>query len=556
MAEDVPACLARPAIHRRSLLVGASGAALLGLSARAQVPPPPAKRQGRVIMAISQEPTTFNPLMPGIEVDEGIWLAVFNPLWAVLPDGSLSPQLATEVPSEANGGISEGGLVWKIKLRAGVTWHDGAPFTAEDVKYTLELINAKGFRSRTRQGHELVRDIQISGPLEIGWRMERAYSPYVSLLASTFMVPKHILSQAADPNTAAFNNNPVGTGPFRWDERVPGDHITLAANEKFFGEGPYLEKAIFKYIPDLSAYYTQFRTGEVDVAIGEGILANFYQDAKKIPGRTIVPVPSTNIEVLMPNLELPVLADKAVREALYGAIDKQSIIDTIYYGLPTPTESVTPKENWAFNPNLPKQIYDVARSNKILEDAGWVRSGSGVRQKGGVPLEFSMSTTTGNALREQVQQVLMQDWQQMGVSLKINNMAAAVIWGEFYVRSKFQCLMVGTAFTTGGADPDPATRFDSHSIPVKGGSGGNYMQYQNPELDALLKDGQLNFDRDKRKAIYWRVQEIIRQDLPVLPIYQYAPVHGYKDGLVGFKPNVNVRSNSWNMNTWYWAKPA
>src|SRR3954471_2856120 len=195
--------LAAPSLHRREFLVLGAGALLSAQGAAAQTSPPPSRRQGQVIVGLSQEPTVFNPLMPGIEVDESVWMNVFNALWNPDPDGTLVPELAVEVPTVQNGGISDGGLAWKVRLREGIVWHDGAPFTAEDVKFSLELINTPGFRARTRQGHSLVRDIVVNGPHEISWRMEKAYSPYLALLANTFIVPKHILGKATDPNTAA-----------------------------------------------------------------------------------------------------------------------------------------------------------------------------------------------------------------------------------------------------------------------------------------------------------------------------------------------------------------
>jgi peptide/nickel transport system substrate-binding protein len=148
---------------------------------------------------------------------------------------------------------------------------------------------------------------------------------------------------------------------------------------------------------------------------------------------------------------------------------------------------------------------------------------------------------------------MMQDWQQVGVKMTINNMPAAVIWGDFYTRSKFDSLLVGTAFRT-VIDPDPAHRFGSDAIPAKNGNGANQMQWQNAEVDKLLKDGQTTFEQETRKAIYWKLQEIAREELPILPIYQYAPVEGYKDGLIGYAPNVNARQNTWNMGSWYWAR--
>lgn len=555
--ETMRSALPMPALHRRELLaLGAGGfLAASGFRAHAQgkpVPPPPSKPTGQVVVGLSQEPTAFNPLMPGIEVDETVWMQVFNTLWLAQPDGSLVPDLAVEIPSEANGGISEGGLAWKVKLRDGVTWHDGTPFTAEDVKYTLELINKPGFKSRTRVGHALVKDIAVKGN-EISWRMEKAYAPYLALLSNTFIVPKHILEKASDPNTAPFNGAPVGTGPFKWGTRTPGDNIQLVANEKYHGKGPYLERAVLKYVPDQTALYAQFRTGQVDLIIGTGIPANFYSEAVKLPGRKVVKIPSASLEILMPNLEHPVLKDKAVRKALYASINKQAIIDIIYYGLHTPTESFAPQESWAYNPNLPKQTYDLALANKILDEADWKRSGSGTRMKDGVPLTFAVSTTTGAALREQAQQLMMQDWQQIGVKMTINNMPAAVIWGEFYTRSKFDSLLVGTAFRT-VIDPDPAHRFGSDAIPAKSGNGANQMQWQNAAADALMKEGQTTFDQAKRKAIYFKLQELVREEMPILPIYQYAPVEGYKEGLVGYEPNINARQNTWNMGSWYWAR--
>lgn len=548
-----------PAIHRRQALGLAVGAVAVagGFAARAQtgkaMPPPPQKPTGQVVVGLSQEPTAFNPLMPGVEVDETVWMQIFSTLWLAQPDGSLVPDLAAEIPTEANGGIAEGGLAWTVKLRGDAKWHDGTPFTAEDVKYTLELINTPGFKARTRVGHALVKDIVVKGPTEIAWRMERAFAPYLALLSNTFIVPKHILEKAADPNTAPFNNAPVGTGPFRWGTRQPGDNITLVANPAYHGKGPYLERAVLKYVPDQAALYAQFRTGQVDLVVGTGIPANYYQEAVKLPGRKVAIVPNAAIEVILPNLEHPVLKDKAVRQALYASLDKDAIIQSLHYGLPSPTETFTARESWAFNPNLPKQSYDLAKAAKILDDAGWVRQGSGVRAKNGVPLEFSISTTTGAAIREQCQQLMQQDWQKIGVGLKINNMPPAVLWGEFYTRSKFDAVMGAGPWRT-VTDPDPGPRLASDSIPVKTGNGANYQQWQNAEADRLLREGQTTFDQNKRKAIYFRLQEVVREELPVLPIFQAAPVEGYKDGLIGYVPNINARQNTWNMATWYWAR--
>jgi peptide/nickel transport system substrate-binding protein len=541
-----------PSIHRRTLL-GATGAVLLGAGARAQgAPKPPAAPKGQVIVGLSQEPTRFNPLMPAIEVDQGVWWNLFSPLWNVLPDGQFGAVLAKEVPSLANGGISADGLTWRVRLREDVKWHDGHPFTADDVKFSIELITNPKFRAGSRAGHDMVRDLTVVGPHEITWKMAEANAVYASRLAWTFMVPKHVLGAVADPNDAPFNNAPIGTGPFMWGERVAGDHLLLRANPHYFGDGPHLERLVFKYIPDLTVMYTQFRTGEIDHTSIQGITPDHYAEAKKLPGRVIAVNPSGSIESITPNLEMPQLSDLAVRQALYLGMNKKAIIDAIYYGLPTPAESFLPAQSWAYDTALPKQEYNPAKANQILDAAGWVRGGDGIRAKGGVRLAFSNSTTAGNAVREQAQQLLIQDWKAIGAAMTIKNMPAAVIWGDYFRLSKFETVMVGVTFGI-GPDPDVTDRFASTSIPAKGGSGRNTTQFANAKVDKLLREGVAEFDPVKRRAIYAAIQQEIRADLAILPMFQSASIEGIKQGLVGYTPNINVLSNCWNCGSWYWA---
>ncbi|QCK84565.1 peptide ABC transporter substrate-binding protein [Phreatobacter aquaticus] len=544
--------------NRRSVMVFSAAAAagvMVPVSAFAQAARaanPPDKPRGQVIAALSQEPTVFHPLMPGIEVDQGVWWALFSPLWYIDPQGNFVPDLAREVPSIENGGLSADGLTWKVKLRPNAKWHDGTAFTAEDVKFSLDLINTPNFRVRNRVGHSLVKDIKVVAPDEIHWRMESAYSPYLSILALTFMVPKHILEKATDPNTSPFNNAPVGTGPFRWGSRVAGDHILLNAHTAYHGKGPYLERLVYKYIPDLTVLYTQFRTGQVDYTGIQGILPNFVKEAQALRGRKVVVSSTASVEHIAPNLEFGPLADKAVREALYMAINKKALIDALNYGLPTPTESFVPQQGWAYQSGLPTHSYDPAKANTLLDAAGWARGAGGVREKGGVKLEFTNSTTSGNAVREQSQQLLIQDWRAIGATMRIQNMPAAVIWGEYWQQSKFNSVIVGVNFML-GSDPDVTPRFGSGSIPAKGGRGFNTYQYQNPEADRLLTQGARQFDQPSRKATYGELQKIIRNDLAILPLFQAALSEGIKDGLQGFQPNINASSNLWNVREWFWA---
>ena len=536
-----------PISRRHFLATTAAVAAAPGL-VRADAKPKPG---GQVVVGLSQEPTVFDPRKPHIEVDDGIHGALYSPLWQVSPTGEMLPRLALEVPSTTNGGLSADGLTWSIKLRQGVKWHDGTPFTSEDVAFTIRSILAADFPAYSRTGHELVVNIQTPAPDQITWTMKRPFAPYISILAWFAIVPKHKLEN--EPLTGGhYNESPVGTGPYKWQNRVPGDHITLVANEDYFGAGPNIATATFKYIPDLTVLFTQFRTGDIDYIGLQGISADHYAEATKFPDRKVYSAPQAFIENFYFNHGLPQFQDKAVRQAIYYAYDKDSIIEQIYFGRPTPSESFLPKQSWAYNPDLPKHEYNIDKAKALLDQAGWTPGSDGIRAKNGVRLAFINSTTAGNHLREQVQQFLQQDFKAIGVEMTIKNLPPAVMWGEYWIKSQFETAMVGLDFMV-GPDPDASDYFSSTSIAAKTGSGQNTMQYANPEVDRLLQQGAAELDQAKRIPIYQKLQEIMRDDLPFLPQHQYTLTEGTKSKLAGYVPNINVRLNAWNIADWHWA---
>ncbi len=531
------------------LALGASGVVLSGLPGFSRAMAQDKAAKGQLTVGFSQEPTVFNPHMPHIEVDEGIHFSIFDPLFYVDEKGAFVAALAAEVPTVENGGISADGLNWKVKLRDDVKWHDGKPFTAEDVKFTLELLVDPNFRSWRKTGHEFVRDLTVVSPTEITWKMEKPFAPYPSILASTFITPKHLLGAEADRNTAAYNNAPVGTGAFKWKERVAGDYILLDANTEYFGDGPHIERLVYKYVPDLNVMYTQFKTGDIDVVGLQWITPDHYDEAKDLAGKVVNVVPGSTIESLSFNMERPQFKEPAVREALYAAIDKQSIIEALYYGLPTPTESYVPQQSFYYNPDLPKHEYSIEKAKKLLDDAGWAPGADGIRAKDGVKLAFTCSTTAGNHIREQVQQYMQQSFKDIGVEMTISNLPPAVMWGDYWMLSKFDSVIVGLDFLT-GPDPDTSDFFRSTSSAAKGGSGQNTWQFVNKDVDDLLAKGGSLFVPEERKAVYLKIQEIMRKELPLLPLFQYATVRGHKQGVENVKPNVNNRIDTWNVATW------
>ena len=187
----------------------------------------------------------------------------------------------------------------------------------------------------------------------------------------------------------------------------------------------------------------------------------------------------------------------------------------------------------------------------MLDAAGWLPGPDGIRQKNGVRLEFANSTTAGNQVREEAQEVLQQNWRDIGVAMQIKNMPAAVVWGDYFAMSQYDSVMVSWDYMT-GADPDAIPFFDAASTPAKGGSGWNSMQYDNPQVNELLRTAATTVDHGKRKQMYQQIQALVRHDLPILPLFQGVKTEGTTSNLIGLTPNVNVSSNLWNLRTWFW----
>ena len=352
------------------MALGASGLVLSGMPGMGKaLAAQPKTIKGQLTVGFSQEPTVFHPHMLHIEVDEGIHFSIYDTLFSVDPEGKFVAALAAEVPTVENGGVSADGLSWRSSCATTSNGTMASRSPPEDVKFTLELLVDPNFRSWRKTGHELVRDLTVVSPTEITWRMEKALRALSVHSRIDLHHTEACLGAEADKNTAAFNNAPIGTGPFKWSERVAGDHILLEANTDYFGDGPYVEKLIYKYVPDLNVMYTQFKTGDIDVVGLQWITPDHYDEAKGLEGKDVAPVPGSTVESFTFNMERPQFKDPAVREALYHAIDKQSIIDALYYGLPTPTESYMPQQSFYFNPDLPKHEYDIEKAKKLLDDA-------------------------------------------------------------------------------------------------------------------------------------------------------------------------------------------
>jgi len=554
-------------VSRRQLLKGAVlGTAALGSgvwqlgqrgAAHAASAVPPAAvpvRGGQIINGFQQELQSFNPLTATFEQQRGIQMCLFDALWKLDPMGNFVPNLAAEMPTQANGGISRDGTSFTITLRRDVKWHDGQPFTAKDVVFTWRTILRPDIITSTTVGFDQLETIAAPDPYTVTFKLKQTFAPILTSLCEMFIIPEHILSKSADINKDEFNTKrPIGTGAFKLLERVPGDHITLEANRAYHGPGPYLDRLVFKFTPDDNVLYTQFSTGEIDIA-GPGLAVNLVADAKKLPNVTVFSAPSYTYDAICPNMLLPVFQDKRVRQALYFGMDKKTIIDKIFEGLMLEAETYIPPYSWAYNPKVKGyHKHDPEKSKRLLEEAGWKVGSDGIRVKDGKRLTFENSCTTGAKQREQMQQYLQQGWREIGADMQISNKPASVLFGDFFRLSKFESIINGMPLS--GGDPEFSFRIHSKYIPVKGGNGRNSIAYENPKADRLVEAGLREMNQEKRKQIYGELQEFLLDELPYLPIYHWVFYKAARTHVQGFRPTTLMMQDTWNANEW-WVKKA
>ncbi len=505
-----------------------------------------------VILGMTQEPVNFNPLLyVNSGTEEVPEACMFDALWDVNEKGEFIPNLAVKVPTLENGGISQDGKVWKIELKKGVKWHDGVPFTAKDVEFTYQTIINPKVAIRSRSGFDLISQFKIIDDYNIEIHLSKPFVPFAWAWQKMHIVPEHILSKEADINTAPFNTHPIGTGPYKLVKRVAGSHMVYKRNMDYHRGAPAIETVIHKFVPDQTVAYTQFTTGEIDVFGLHGVPPVRFEEARKLSGKDALETPAPWVEFIYFNCGKPQFREKVVRQALYYAVDKERWIKDIYYGLPPRTLSYLHPNHWAYNQNLKDPGYNPEKAAAMLEAAGWKKGADGIREKDGVKLKFTMSTTAGAKAREQAQAMIQADWKKIGVAMEIKNMPASVVWGEYTTKSQFDTLMVGWEPTV-GMDPDYTARAHSKQIPAKYGTGSNYVQYENPELDKLLEEGVLISDMEKRKAVYYRIQEILHEDVPFAPIFAYTFMYGKNSALKGYKINPYVTDITWNIQDWSW----
>jgi len=502
---------------------------------------------GTIVVRSPQEPDSLNPYLSGMSAAVDAYQPIFSSLLAVDENLNFAPDLATEVPTPDNGSVAtEGkGMVVTYKLRKGVTWHDGKPFTSRDVAYTQKVVSDATTMVVERQGHDLITKVDTPDDHTVRVHFKEIYAPYLQLFKA--ILPEHVLSKSQDINKDAFNQAPIGTGPFIFTNWRSGDRLTYKANPHYFRGKPAFETLEFKFIPDDNAAFVQLKNGAIDVY--QTVNLNQYKTLQKLSGVKIYSTPAMLWEHFSFNTEKPFFRDVRVRRAIAHAIDKKVLSDKVYDGIYKPAWCDQNPRSWAYSPDLENQTpYNRAEAKKLLDQAGWKPGPDGVRTKDGVRFSVDFATTAGKKNRETAQLLIRHFLKEVGIEVKIANHPGVNLFGAYphgVIKSgKFDMAM--WAWST-GPDPDNINSWHSGRIPPK---GSNQTRYKNVELDHTLEAATRTFRQNDRQVLYRKASHILARDLPNIPLLNWTVLDACTSRLEGFRPNASSSGNLWNVYEW------
>lgn len=502
---------------------------------------------GQIVHGSVQEPDRIWGPVTGLTVSVEISQLVNASLIQIDDRLEYQPSLATQVPTIDNGGISKDGLRYTFTLRKGVKWHDGQPFTSADVAFTHSVVVNPDVDVRGRVGWNKITRVETPDDATVIFHFSTVDAPFLDRVAALGILPKHILGKlsGAEIKTHPWFRAPVGLGPFVFKEWVPGSHLVLVKNPSYWKPGqPYLDRIIYKIVPDANALLNQLETGDIDTRVR---LVNEQIDVvKKLPHLTLISTPSIVPWVLWINQTVAPFDDTRVRRALAYGFDKERLVKTILGGHVTPAWQLLPPVSWAYNPGVIHHGHDPARAAALLDEAGWKLGSDGVRAREGKRLSVEIANIAGEQERVQVLSFIQQQWKQIGVEAKIRAVDVGTMWGRMLPRRQYEM-----AYSYSGRLPDPDMSTHYLSPPLKPTT--NFAGYSNAEVDRLLLAANATVDRARRKAAYQRVQEIVADDVVYIFLYWLNNNTVLNRRLQGYRPAPGY-SEFWNADEWWVTK--
>lgn len=476
-----------------------------------------------LVVALNGDPGAMNPAVTTSGNTHPVTDQIFNGLVGL--DESLAP-----VPELAERWtIEDEGRTYRFALRHGVLWHDGQPFTSADVKFTFEQALLK-YHSRTRAAlQDLLERVDTPDDYTAIFRLRRPYSPLLQRLdvVEASIIPKHVYA-GQDLLAGEATHHPIGTGPFRFVSYAPADRVVLERNPAYFRGGlPGVDRLVFRIMPNAATAVAALEKGEVDY-VGS-VAGPEVERLRQTPGIAVVSGAggsggSVCEDVLIPNLSRRPLGDLRVRRAIAMALDRQFIVDHVYFGQGRPaTGPISHLLAWAYTPDVRQYAHDIAGAARLLDEAG-IRAG---RNGERFAITFTHANTQqrlGQAIREQLKAV--------GITVNLETLDFNAQVDRVFVKKNFD---LGMASYCNGADPDIGVRrvYVSSNIgpfPFSNGAG-----YRNPRVDELFDEASRFTDREARRVRYVEIQKILADDVPYFWIIDSEGLRAYRTAFSGFR---------------------
>ena len=405
-----------------------------------------------------------------------------------------------------------------FRLKPNAKWHDGRPFTADDVVFTYQAMIHPKTPTSYKEDFKAVESIKAVDAHTVHVRYP---APYAKALQSwgTSMLPRHLLeSYVAEGKLREAPQNrdaPIGTGPYRFKEWRTGEKVVLTANRDYYDTGPYLSRLVYRIIPSQATIFLELKA--------KGIDSSSTLTALQYTRQTDYPAfkkayqkfryPSNAYTYFGFNLKDPRFADKRVRQAFAHAI-KQELIEGVRLGLGREATGPYKPGSWVYNANVKRYPYDLARARKLLAEAGWrEKDGDGLLVKDGKPFTFTLMTNQGNDERKKIAELIQASLRELGVGVDIRILEWASFIKEYVKKRRFEAIVLGWGI---GLDPDQYEIWHSSKT---GPDDLNHISYANPEADEMLERGRSSCFENERKKYYDRLQEILAEDLPLVFLY-------------------------------------
>jgi peptide/nickel transport system substrate-binding protein len=472
--------------------------------------PTPAVPQGVYREAVVGTPTMINPLLATNQVDRDLSALIFSGLTRADERGEIVPELAESWK------IEEDGRRYVFTLRQGVTWHDGQPFTASDVLFTIRLMQDPAFPGSPVLA-DFWRTVTVETPDErtVVCTLPRTFAPFLAY-TGIGILPEHQLAavKAGDLPNDPFNLQPVGTGPFAFAGLDTAKvEVALKPHADYYGQQAQLVGLRFHAYPNTQAAIQAVVQGDVD-GIGY-IPARSLSQSGAIGSSANVYGPSlAGYTALFLNLKLPIFAEREVRQAMALATNREALVKDGLQGWGTPGNSPILPSSWASAAQ--SWPYDPARAAQLLDGAGWKPGADGIRQKNGQPLTFQLLTDSDPA-RTAVANLLAAQYGAIGAKVTVVVRSPEEVT-QLIATRRYESALSGWEGLA--SDPDPYQGWHSSQAET----GYNFANWTNQQADQVLEEGRLTTDGAKRKAAYTTFQQLFATEVPSLILY-YPQYH-------------------------------